>query len=212
MSPVRFEDDEEPTHAIEGPLRVEGIARIAAGVLCDGDVHAPAGVELCEGAIVDGDVYTDGPVELDEDAHLAGTVRPARGIQPARGDLDEALAMTRSLLEDAEHDNPIDDTSLAFVREELARCCLEHPPEGAWPHHLVHHVVYGQLLATVHPVTVETKDREASILRIQETSGRSTEAVARVAKRLGRAACPSLELHPLSSPDTRGDAVLLVEV
>jgi len=196
---------------IEGPLRVDGIARIARGVRCTGDVHAPAGLELGADAIVEGDVYTDGSVERETGAHIAGGVFPARGPDPSLEDLGEALAMVDTLLQDAETEAGLDESGLAFVREQVARTCLDHPPEEAWPHHVIHHVLYGQVLASAHPISVETKDREASIVRIRETTERSTQAVARVAERLGQAARPSLELHPLSAPDTRGDAVLLVE-
>lgn len=205
---------DEGTSRIEGPIRVEGMLRLAPGTVCTGDVQAPGGLVLGEDAIVEGDVYTDGSVELGKRARIGGRILATSSLA---GPSEERVAPSpRALvgrlwdlaLDDRVPDPELVDQALAQIAEEN----LEVAPQGRWPGHLVRDVVFDQVLASLVSLDVEREDPHTFVLRIPETKApRVTRAVIRLARWLGQGARPGTSLHPLSSPDTRGDTLLLVD-
>lgn len=213
MPVVTFEDAAGSGSRIPGEIRVEGMLRLAPDTLYEGDVHAPGGLVARPGSIVAGDVYTDGPVQLAATARIGGRVRPATAsTSPASSRASANPGPLQRLLVLAD-DGRLGDEDVAAGLARLADVLLDEAPGQAWSFQAVREALFGRGLARLAPVTIEEDAEEAFLLRIREEADAEGDAQALVnlASRLSHAARPGTSLHPLSSPATPGDVVLLVQ-
>lgn len=212
---MRSDDASHPGSRIPGEIRVEGMLRLAPDTLYEGDVHAPGGLVARPGAIVAGDVYTDGPVQLAATARIGGRVRPAgAGTSSAQGPSSSPTGSgcLRRLLARAEA-GTLTEEDLEAGLAQLADTLLDAAPGDAWSIEALREALFGRGLARLALVTIEEEADETFLLRIREgaADGGDAEALVHLARRLGQAARPGTSLHPLSSPTTPGETVLLVQ-
>lgn len=198
----------DPGSRVREEIRVEGLLRLAPDTLYERDVHARGGLVAKPGSIVAGDVYTDGAVELAATARIGGRIRPA---DPSRGPCGDG-GLFGGLLRGDEPDEDQLQTALTRVGEEL----LDAPPAGAWSRKAVRETLFARALGRLAPLTIEREAEGTYLLRLRRATGGSTDgdrlaSLTELAARLGRSARPSLRFHRLASPETPGDAVLLVE-
>lgn len=216
------DDHARPASRVPGEIRVEGMLRLAPDTLYEGDVHAPGGLLASPGSIVAGDVYTDGTVQLAATARIGGRVRPAQNDachpRTRARDAWEDSCPLRRLLTLAEQAT-LCEQHLTEGLTQLQENLLEHPPSDAWSFEAVRDQLFGQGFARLAPVTIEQEADGAYLLRIRRQGDPGDESrgapragvLADLACRLGETARPGLSLYPLSSGDTPGDVVLLVE-
>lgn len=215
-------------------IRVRGLLRLAPGTVCQGDVHAPAGLDLGDGAVVEGDVYTDGRVELAEGARVAGRVRPAtRGGDPpsstrpaapaataSPGSDDEAArarlrAQLEAALERAREGDPIPEGGLGAPLDRVTDAYLEQPPEPPWPADLVLGILLERGLGLLAPVAWERAGGGRARVRVgrpEAEAGRPgwPEAAVALVEALAALARPGLTVAGVQAPGADPDAIRLV--
>jgi len=191
---------------VRGEIRVEGLLRLAPDTLYEDDVHAAGGLVARPGSIVAGDVYTDGAIQLAPTARIGGRVRPtqAGSASPSPGRLMRLMALAGS--------NRLDEARLRAAIEDLSTSLLDDRPQ-AWSADQVREGLFARGLGRLAPVTIEEQPEGGFLLRVrpQPEGDLDGEAFLRLARGLAGTARPGTDLRVLSSPDTVGQVVVLVE-
>lgn len=216
----------EDASRVADEIRVQGLLRLAPDTVYEGDLHAPEGLVVPEGTVVEGDVYTDGHLELAEASRICGQVHSCTapgshgsGEDAPSADAADAHAGLLDPIPQPARSAAGSDDELLERLERFAEATLGHVPPRPWPTSLVRELLFADGVGSLAPVTVGEEDADGFVLRVhrQETGSLPpdrdddpTRGVTEAVRRLGQAARPSLDVHPLSSPETPGDVVLLV--